>query len=144
MVHNQQSNLAPSLRPKICSPAACMRLLYVWGRPWPPARGPLLLPTMEGKGPMMALISGYNFVNHVIRSCVPPLIPFIVNEFSFNGSQQAHLAGPQVRVVLRAGGGRAHGAPLAACRQRSTELGERLFARDAEQRRDGSSRRLCA
>lgn len=91
MVHNQQSNLAPSLRPKICSPAACMRLLYVWGRPWPPARGPLLLPTMEGKGPMMALISGYNFVNHVIRSCVPPLIPFIVNEFSFNGSQQALL-----------------------------------------------------
>jgi MFS family permease len=46
---------------------------------------------MEGKGTMMALISGYNFVNHVIRSCVPPLIPFIVNEFSFNGAQQALL-----------------------------------------------------
>eukprot|EP01047_Picozoa_sp_COSAG01_P094418 COSAG01_NODE_25337_length_747_cov_1.103236_1_plen_115_part_01 len=46
---------------------------------------------MGERAGMICLVSGYNFVNHVIRSSVPPLVPFVVREFAFTQGQEALL-----------------------------------------------------
>ena len=40
---------------------------------------------------MWMLITLYNFINHVIRSSVPPLVPFIARQFGYTEAQQAVL-----------------------------------------------------